>query len=172
MILNINIFGEASGLRGSIRLGKVAWTIKLSDQTDPRRPETDQKGPKRTHFAPKGVPKGAQKDPEMNHLGPFWIILAHFELKRVHFDPKVTFLDQNPLQKGPFWLHFWYNLGSQMTLWDPRWLVGRPPAVVVVVVVCPLVVVGPLGLPRRRLEAHFSRQARWISHLGPRIHAF
>ena len=37
---------EASGLRGSIRLVKVALTNEFSGQTDPRGPETDQNRPK------------------------------------------------------------------------------------------------------------------------------
>ena len=44
--MKIKIFAEASGLRGSIRLVKVALTNEKSGQTDPRGPETDQKGPK------------------------------------------------------------------------------------------------------------------------------
>ena len=87
----------------------------------------DQKGPKITLIAPKRVPKGGPKDPEMNPFGSFWVILAPFELNRVLFDPKVTFLDQNPLHKLPFWLHFRYNLGSQNDPLGPS-LAGWPPS--------------------------------------------
>ena len=115
-LVKIDLFG----LRGLI-LGPIL------EQFWPKRVNFRPKYPKITLFAAERVPKGDQKDPERNPLGLFWTILAPFELKRVLFDPKGTFLYQNPLQKLPFWLHFRCHLGSQNDPLGPS-LAGWPPS--------------------------------------------
>ena len=58
---------EPSGLRGSIRLVKVALTNEFSGQTDPRGPETDQNGTK----SPKTDQKTGKPLAPISLAGPY-----------------------------------------------------------------------------------------------------